>query len=141
MAYVKGTSFQPGEVNKISMKMSGEVNKILGFHSDMEYKIYGEKKQHEILATNMYIPSGGLDYIYVYCDIIHPSPFGNQIVNILDCFTFQNGFNKGIHNAIYKSVRNKFIDEIAIIVTDQEGRGIHFCEGTSITCVLHIRPH
>ena len=140
LKYIKETSVRNGDVLKISINMSNRLGKILGFRGDTEYEIYGQKNKMNILAMNIPIPSGGLDYIYVYCDIIHPSPFGNQLVNILDCFTFHNGFNKGIHNTIYKPIKNNFIDEIAIIVTDQNGRGIHFCEGSSITCVLHIRP-
>ena len=140
LKYVRETSIKSGAVSKITINMSKSLGRILGFRGDVDYEIYGLRKKSNILAVNIPIPSGGLDYIYVYCDIIHPSPFGNQLVNILDCFTFHNGSNKGIHNTIYKSIKNKFIDEIAIIITDQNGNGIHFCEGTSITCVLHIRP-
>ena len=140
LKYVKGTSFQNGEVMKISVKMSYELSKLLGFRSDVEYTIYGKQDNTDIRALYASLPSCGMDYIYVYCDIIHPSPFGGQLVNILDCFTFQNGFTKGIHNTVYKSIKISFIDEIAIILTNQNGEGIHFMEGSSITCVLHIRP-
>ena len=140
LQYVKGTSFKNGEVMKISIKLSHKISKLLGFRSDVQYDIYGEQNNKDLIATSIPSPSGGLEYVYVYCDIVHPSPFGGQIVNILDCFTFENGVTKGIHNTVYKPIKTNFLDEIAIILTNQNGEGIHFSDESSVTCVLHIRP-
>ena len=78
--------------------------------------------------------------MYSYTDIIHPTNFGNQLVNISDCFTLDNGGNKGIHNTQYKPLKNSYIDQISIIITGQNGRVINFKEESTLTCVLHIRP-
>ena len=40
--------------------------------------------------------------MYLYADVIQPRNFGSQLVTILDCFTLDNGGNKGIHNTLYK---------------------------------------
>ena len=45
--------------------------------------------------------------MYLYTDIIQPTNFGNQLVNILDCFTLDNGGNKGIHNTLCKPLTPK----------------------------------
>ena len=82
----------------------------------------------------------GVDYMYLYTDIIQPSNFGSQLVNILDCFTLDNGGNKGIHNTLYKPLKNSYIDQISIIISDQNGKKINFKEDSTLTCVLHIRP-
>ena len=66
--------------------------------------------------------------------------FGSQLVNILDCFTLDNGGNKGIHNTLYKPLKNSYIDQISIMISDQNGRKINFKEDSTLTCVLHIRP-
>ena len=140
LQYVKGSTPQKGDVSKIMVKMSYAMGKLLGFRSDVDYVIYADEYRRDMQARYTSLPSCGIQYLYTYCDIIHPSRFGSQMVNILDCFTFQNGTNKGIHNTIYKGLKTSFIDEISIKVTDQNGGGINFIEGSSITCVLHIRP-
>lgn len=140
LRYKKGNTFRNGELGKINIKFHPRLGRILGFRSDTDYCIYGENEQKNHLAKIPTTPTCGVDFVYVYCDIIHPSPFGGQLVNILDCFTLQNGGNKGIHNTIYKTMNTNLIDQISIILTDQEGREIHFHEYSSLTCVLHIRP-
>ena len=78
--------------------------------------------------------------MYLYTDVIQPSNFGSQLDNILDCFTLDNGGNKGIHNTLYKPLKNSYIlvDQISIIISDQNGRKINFKEDSTLTCVLHI---
>ena len=78
--------------------------------------------------------------MYLYTDIIQPTNFGNQLVKILGCLTLDNGGNKGIHNTLYKTLKNSYIDQISIIISDQNGRVINFKEESTLTCVLHIRP-
>ena len=65
--------------------------------------------------------------MYVYTDIIQPTNFGSQLVKILDCFTLDKGGNKGIHNTLYKPLKNSYIDQI------------YFKHDSTVTCVLHIR--
>ena len=50
--------------------------------------------------------------MYLYTDIIQPTNFGNLLVNILDYFTFtlNNDGNKGVHNMLYKTLNNCYID-------------------------------
>ena len=125
----------------ISITINKGLASILGFRSDRLYTIYSKSDNEEVHRSSIPpSPRCGVDYIYLYSDIIQPCNFGGQLVNILDCFTLQNGGNKGIHNSIYKNLNTSFIDQIAIKITDQNGRNIHFPEESTITCVLHIRP-
>ena len=140
LQYVKGESFRKGEVKTIHMRFSGKAAHLLRFRIDTEYIIYGKDKANGSLSSTFPSENCGVDYIYIYSDIIHPSPFAGKLVNILDCFHIDNGRNKGMHNTLYKTINTKILDQISIIITDQNGRKISFSENSSITCVLHIRP-
>ena len=128
------------EIEYVNIHLETNIARILGFRSDTHYPFYGENISENIKS---YIPPNkrfGVDYIYLYTDIIQPTNFSGQLVNILDCFTLDNGGNKGIHNTLYKQLNTSYIDQISIIVTNQNGGKIHFREDSIVTCVLHIRP-
>ena len=130
-----------GGIENVTMTMGEGVANVLGFRSNTLYPIRGDDQ--EMISTVSTIPINeklGADYMYLYTDIIQPSNFGSQLVNILDCFTLDNGGNKGIHNTIYKALKNSYIDQISIIISDQNGKKINFKEDSTLTCVLHIRP-
>ena len=100
---------------------------VLGFQSNTMYSIHGD--DHEMVSNISSTPINeklGGDYMYLYTDIIQPSNFGSQLVNILDCFILDKGGNKGIHNTLYKPLKNSYIDQISIIISDQNGRKINF---------------
>ena len=139
LQYVKGDSFKKGEVQTIHIGFSGKAASLLGFRSDTEYIIYGKNKANGSVSFTFPSENCGVDYLYIYSDIIHPSPFAGRLVNILDCFHVDNGRNKGMHNTLYKTINTKILDQISIIITDQNGRKINFSENSSVTCVLHIR--
>ena len=75
---------------------------VLGFHSNTAYPIYGGdfEKLNTISAISIN-DKCGVDYMYLHTDVIQPTNFGNQLVNILNCFTLDNGGNKGIQNTLY----------------------------------------
>ena len=130
-----------GRFVDISLRFKSGLATIFGFKNDHLYNIYnvhGIVENHK--SSFPPSPRCGVDYIYLYTDVIQPTNFGGQLVNILDCFTLQNGGNKGIHNCIYKPLNTSFIDQISIFITDQKGRSIQFAEGSTLTCALHIRP-
>ena len=129
-----------GGFMNVSIKIMPGLASVIGFHPYVNYDVFsvnGCGGNHKSIIPPS--PRCGVDYIYLYTDIIQPTNFGGQLVNILDCFTFQNGGNKGIHNTIYKALNTSYIDRISIIITDQNGRDVHFAEESTLTCVLHIR--
>ena len=130
-----------GDIEHVTMAMGEGIANVLGFRTNSLYSIRGD--DHEMVSSISTTPINeklGVDYIYLYTDVIQPSNFESQLVNILDCFTLDNGGNKGIHNALYKPLKNSYIDQISIIISDQNGRKINFKEDSTLTCVLHIRP-
>ena len=123
------------------MAMREGIANVLGFRTNSLYSIRGD--DHEMVSSISTTPINeklGVDYMYLYTDVIQPSNFGGQLVNILDCFTLDNSGNKGIHSTLYKPLKNTYIDQISIIISDQNGRKINFKEDSTLTCVLHIRP-
>lgn len=130
-----------GYIN-VSLKFSPGLATIFGFRTEVLYDVYTVHGSKKVYHKSPIPPSPrcGVDYLYLYTDIIQPSNFGGQLVNILDCFALQNGGSKGIHNSIYKSLNTTFIDQISLYVTDQNGRSINFAEESTLTCALHIRP-
>ena len=130
-----------GDIEHVTMAMGEGIANVLGFRTNSLYSVRGD--DHEMISTISTTPINeklGVDYMYLYTDVIQPSNFGSQLVNILDCFTLDNGGNKGIHNTLYKPLKNSYIDQISIIISDQNGRKINFKENSTLTCVLHIRP-
>ena len=130
-----------GDIKDINIQFTNDLANIFGFHGHSNYEIYnrrGETQIHKSPKTPS--PRCRVDYIYLYTDIVQPSHFGGQLVNILDCFSLQNGGNRGIHNSIYKPLNTHFLDQISIMVRDQISRPISFIEDSTLTCVLHIRP-
>lgn len=129
------------DIRSITITLMPGLARVFGFISERQYTIFSQANGLSVHKSS-FLPSPrcDVDYIYLYSDIIQPSHFAGQLVNILDCFTLQNGGNKGVHNTIYKPLNTRFIDQISIKVRDQHARPINFIENSTITCVLNIRP-
>ena len=140
LVYTQAKSNENSNVVKISLVFNTEIAQILGFRSDTQYQIFGLEKNLNNLSLYPSSSNCGIDFVHVYTDIVQPTPFGGQMVNILDCFAIQNNGSKGIHNTIFKSLNTTLIEQISILITDQKGREIQFREFSSVTCILNIRP-
>ena len=137
----QGSNDSTTDIKEINLQMGNGLAEILGFRGDTEYTIFSVNEGFKNMLSNIPpSPRCGVDYIYLYTDIIQPTRFGGQLLNILDCFTLQNVGNKGVHNCIYKPINTNFIDQISIIITDQRGRFIYFRDDATITLALHLRP-
>ena len=141
------------------MEFSPHMAFVLGFDPAYRYSIFYQKRGEEVpvsppstpdvliidpvklIAPQSARPDSGNDYLYVYSDIITPTRFGNQIVNILDAIPLPHETtSKGVNPIMYKPVATSTIQSVAIKITNQNGKPIHFEDGHSVTCVLHIRP-
>ena len=140
LVYSQANPDDKTDVERIYIVFNTEIAHILGFRSDTQYKIYGLEESPNILSLYPSSSNCEVDFVHVYTDIMRPSPFGGQMVNILDCFAIQNNTSKGIHNTIYKSLNTTLIEQISILITDQKGREIQFRDFSSVTCILNIRP-
>lgn len=143
----------------IIIKFAPHIAFILGFQTDYRYTIFFQTFGDEVsvpsdasndlkieplklIAPRPSRPDAGNDYLYIYSDVISPTRFGNQIVNILDAIPLPHDVtSKGVNPIMYKPVATSSnIQSIAIKITNQNGKPIYFEEGHSVTCVLHIRP-
>ena len=82
---------------------------------------------------------GNIQYIIVYSDIVKPTPFAGQNVNVLDIFSVGTDGNRGFHNTIYKPLKTTTISNIAIKMANQDGRSIDFSPYGVVTCTLNVR--
>ena len=122
------------------MKFASGIAEVLGFRTDTQYKFHRSDISTEgIRNSNIVSPLKGVDYLYVYSDIVQPTYFGGQLVNILDCFVLESATNKGLNNVVYRPLNNHLINSISITVLDQLGRPIFFENQSVITCIVHIR--
>ena len=149
----------------IFLQFSPHMALVLGFDSGYRYSVFHQGKGEEssspppstvpldsdaafdppparkIIAPHSVRADSGHDYLYVYSDIISPTRFGNQIVNILDAIPLpHDATSKGVNPIMYKPVNVSTIQSVAIKITNQNGNPIYFEDGHSVTCVLHIRP-
>ena len=136
----KTENLKKDDLEEVKIEFREGIAQVLGFKSNTKYPIYGIYHEYPAVSSNPVYDRCGVDYMYLYTDIIQPTNFGSQLVNILDCFTLDNGRSRGIHNTLYKQLNTNYIDEISIIITDQLGRTIYFKDNSTVTCVLHIRP-
>ena len=84
---------------------------------------------------------GGIDYLLCECDVVSPTPYGNEVVPILDAFILEGGGGRGFSSPVYKFLNTFILSSISIRIVDQNKRDVHFDDAYSSTClVLHIRP-
>ena len=129
-----------GQKLTLAIQFSHNMGRVLGFRSDVQYTFHDANKSLEgIVSTLPASPVRGLDYVYIYTDIVQPTHFGGQLLNILDCFVFDGNHNKGLNNLIYRPLNNTIITGVSIKLTDQNGTPIYFENGSTVTCILHLR--
>ena len=128
-------------VGKVDIEFNPGLARIIGFSPRHSYPIFEvvDEINTPIINPSQPQPTNGIEYIYVYCDILQPTPFGGKLTNVLDCFDFHKGYNKSVKNVIYRSLNVKYIPSISLKMADQWGRDIHFPKNSSITAILHIR--
>lgn len=131
------------------MTFTPQIALVLGFEPFHRYNIFHKRdeitetprKLDKIIAPYPFRTDAGNDYLYVYSDIVAPTRFGNQIVNILDAIPLPNDeSSKGVNPVMYKPLALKSLQTVGIKITNQNGGPIHFEENHSVTCILHIRP-
>ena len=83
---------------------------------------------------------GGIDYLLCECDVISPVRYGDELLPILDAFILQGAGGRGFTSPVYKMLNTFILSTISIRIVDQLKREVHFDDGYSSTCVLHIRP-
>ena len=119
---------------KYCIVLGARLAHVLGFPSNTYIPINGELDAPAPTNSN-----GDIQYMVVYSDIVKPSHFAEQEVNVLDIFSVGMDGNRGFHNIIYKPLNTHRISSISIKLTDQAGRSLSFPRDSVSTCSLHIR--
>ena len=81
---------------------------------------------------------GHPNYIMVYSDIIEPSRFGQQFINLLDILPFdQNSFSldRKLNNLCYKNINKNVINDISIVIQDPN---FNIMKNFSQDCIVTI---
>jgi len=133
----------------MGVRFSPRMARILGFSENKIYRFYVPRTVPVDYKWYLYNHSvgvrpprndGGVDFVYVYSDIVAPCRFAGQQVNILDAFALQGSSTKGYTPTLYKQLLSKTLNSVGVHITDQNGYPIVFEEGHSVTLILHIRP-
>lgn len=131
---------------RISLLFKPRLAAVLGFIPNHFYDIFVTNETQQYALREVYAPfppdpHADVDYLHLYCDIIQPTRFAAQTVNILATLPYGGSNNYySVQRPLYKKLCKNTIDSIAILVTDQYGREIYFEEHHSATIILHIRP-
>ena len=128
-------------IKEVTISFFPHIAKVLGFRPDTPYPIFEVGVDYSTPAINPLPPqpTDGIEYVYIYCDIVEPTPFGGELTNILDAFDFRAGFDKSVKNSIYRPINTRFIPSISLRLLDQMGRDINYGANSSVTAVLNIR--
>ena len=122
---------------------SPKLSKILGFDPNERYQIFKNSlrwmESEKIVAPRLFQTHNLIDYFLVYSDIVHPTRFDKQQVNILDAISVGNVTAKNKAVLIYTPLQSNIIENVTVIITDQVGDDVHFEDGNSVTLVLHIK--
>ena len=142
-------------IKKMAIRLPERVSRVLGFNPNRWMTLFNSPGPSALgyndaltfrVLKNAYAPRpvnkrGDIQTAVVYSDLVNPSRYGSQLVNILDAFSLTEGVARGQHPTVYKPlIKGELVDSVSIKITDQRGRGITFEEGYPVTMLLHIRP-
>jgi hypothetical protein len=113
---------------------------ILGIRSNpMINRLQEAKSIHGLSATDI---TGGMDALYVYCDILENTPVGDTEAPLLRIVDTTGEYGTNIHRTFdpprYVPVQRKTFDSIEIDIRANDGSPVAFEGGRSIVTV-HFR--
>ena len=123
---------------KIIWRFAPMIASILALEPNKEYDfeiddLNDRYRKHPTLKSSV-------NQIYLYTDIVTPSRVGDYQSEILEVIPMRHShFYKTNNNTVYKSIRKNIIENISILMKDERGRPVPFEDGSSVTCVLHIK--
>ena len=136
--------FDPN-VDCVFVKPNRKLRQMLGFSETVDIVIY-----HPIwnVKNDLYSdiePRLGkelLDGIMVYCDVTQPVRMDNQLVNLLDVFSFDDRLGKVGSSPIYHPLigTSGHLSSISIMLRDQSGSPLPVDEEGAVILTLHLRP-
>lgn len=143
---VRKKSAPDRHLRALGVRFGSRMAEVLGFEQSPKYSVYESNTHDEDGLTSTpapYLPrncDGGVDYALIFADCVTPTHYGDQKVNLLEIITMESTGGGDHHHVTYKPLNKTHLDAIAIKVTDQNGRPIHFGGSHPMTVLLHIRP-
>ena len=139
----------PYPFHTLTLRFGKRMAILLGFDPDKRYKVYQLNTELPVKSPPVSIPiqaerppraDGGIEFLFIYCDLCEPSEFAGQMVNILDaCALESTRVGRNFSHLVYKKINTTLIDKISIKITDQAGRSVLFDKNDSVTLTLHLR--
>lgn len=117
---------------QFTVKLEPILAAILGYHPNHyhDISVTDDNQHYSLREVNGHFspdPHADVDYLHLYCDIIQPTRFGGQMVDILAFLPHcGNNNNYSVQRPTYKKKSTNTNDPISVFV--------------SATIVLHIRP-
>ena len=76
---------------------------------------------------------------HIYSDLVEPSNVGSQSIHLMDIYPLPHMYTKQSTFSFSKRVNKRFIDQISIRITDEEGNNPPLVEDVSVLIVLHFK--
>ena len=129
----------------IFLKPNRKLRQMLGFSEIVDIVIYHPDWKVENDLYSDIEPRLGrdlLDGIMVYCDVTQPVRMDNQLVNLLDVFSFDDRLGKVGSVPIYHPLigASGRLSTISIKLRDQSGSPLPVDEEGGVILTLHLRP-
>lgn len=126
----------------ITMKLNKNMQKLLGLN-ESEYTLFKRDSNSTGMPKTIIgnkqikIEEKEPSYIMIYTDIIQPSRFGNQFINILDIVPFgtSTSIDRKLNKITYKNINKNIINDISILIQDPTFK---LMENESEDCVLAL---
>ena len=131
------------DYSNLSLVFRPRMAAVLGFKAWTRYDIFitGQDSTEKLNPAPFFHSNYDVNYLHIYTDLVQPTRFARQSVNILATFPYANNNNYfSVSRPLYKKISNKNISSISLLMLDQFGRRIYFEETAPVTVVLHIRP-
>ena len=139
----------PYPYKTLTLKFGKRMAILLGFEPNKRYKVYQVNPSLPENSPPVSFPlqserpprgDGGVEFIFIYTDLVEPTEFAGQLVNILDACALESArVGRNLSAVVYKKINATIVDKVSIKITDQAGRPVLFDKGDSVTLTLHLR--
>lgn len=138
--YKDNDEFDPAN-DCVVLQPCDKIRRVLGFSNDLELIIYDAKKSKPEAKYSNLVPEVGsrlIDGVLVYTSVVEPIRLNNQLINLLDMFTFTDRLGKPQNEPIYHTLKDTYLSNITLKFCDQTGAPLAIPDGYTLV-TLHIR--
>ena len=126
----------------MTMRLNRNMQNLLGLN-ESEYTLFERNPTSSGIPKTLIgnkqinIENKEPNYIMIYTDIVQPSRFGSQFINILDIIPFDSSMSvdRKLNRITYKNINRNVINDISILIQDPTFK---LMENESEDCVLAL---